>query len=155
MVGLQDLWNKIMRTNHRIRRFSSDDRGASAVEFAMIAPVMVIMLTGLLDYALAALHRMELESAARSGAQYAMIDSSDTSVIETTVQNSTNLDVADMTVTITEFCECSDGSSVDCSGTCVSGDVRGYMQISASYDYSPFILPGTMTLTGESTIRTQ
>lgn len=136
-------------------RFLRNQDGASAVEFAFIAPVMVVMLIGLLDYALAAFHRMELESATRSGAQYAMLDSSDTAVIAATVSTSTNLPSADVTVTVTEYCECSDGSSVSCAGTCVSGDVRGYMSISASYDYVPFFLPGTLTLTGDSVIRTQ
>jgi len=138
-----------------LKRFRYNQDGASAVEFALIAPVMIVMLLGLLDYAIGAFHSMELESAARSGAQYAMLDSSDTSVIQTTVENSTNLDTDNLTVTITEYCECSDGSTVACAGSCGTGDVRGYMEILATYAHTPIFLPGTMTLTGDSTIRTR
>lgn len=125
------------------------------IEFALIIPVMSIILLGLLDYALAAFHTIELESAARSGAQYAMLDSSDTALIITTVENSTFLDTSNLTVTITEFCECQDGSSVACDGACGSGNVRNYMQITADYVHTPIFLPSTMTLTGESIFRTQ
>lgn len=122
---------------------------------AIIAPTMILMLIGMVDYGLAALHTMELESAARSGAQYALIDSSNTSLIETTVENSTNLDAANLTVTVSEFCECSDGTTVDCStGTCTSGSVRTYMSIATSYSHTPILLPNTMTLTADSIVRT-
>jgi len=124
------------------------------VEFALIIPVMSIILLGLSDYAIAAFHTIELESAARSGAQYAMLDSSDTAVIITTVENSTFLDATNLTVTTTEFCECADGTTVACGGACASGNVRGYMQISAVYIHTPIFLPSTMTLTGESIFRT-
>jgi len=138
-----------------LRNFHRSQTAAVAVEFALLVPVMGIMLLGLLDYAIMAFHKMELESATRSGAQYAMLDSSDTSLISTTVENSTNLDVDNLAVTITEFCECIDGSTVSCADTCTTGSVRSYMQITAEYTHTPIFIPGTMSLTGESIIRTQ
>jgi len=137
------------------RRFHRAQGGVAALEFALLVPVMGTMLLALLDYAIAAFHTMELESATRSGAQYAMLDPSDTTVIAATVENSTLLDVDNLTVTVTEFCECSDNSSISCAGTCGTGSVRSYMQITASYTHTPIFLPGTMNLSGESIFRTQ
>lgn len=138
-----------------LRNFRRSQKAAVAIEFALLVPVMGIMLLGLLDYAIAAFHKMELESATRSGAQYAMLDSSDTALITTTVENSTFLDTGNLTVSITEFCECIDGSSVSCADTCATGSVRSYMQITAQYVHTPLFLPGTLNLSGESIIRTQ
>ncbi|HEY9079907.1 TadE family protein [Magnetovibrio sp.] len=136
-------------------RFKHSQKAAVAVEFALLVPVMGVMLLGLLDYAIVAFHKMELESATRSGAQYAMLDSSDTSLISTTVKNSTNLDTDFLEVDIAEFCECIDGSSITCADTCATGSVRSFMRITATYTHNPIFIPVTMTLTGESIIRTQ
>jgi len=116
---------------------------------------MSILLLGLIDYAIAAYHTMELESAARSGAQYAMLDASNTALISATVSNSTLLDTANLAVAVTEFCECADGTSVVCTNTCAVGSVRKYMQIDADYAHTPIFIPGIMNLSGSSTIRTK
>lgn len=139
----------------RLKAFGPSQSGIAAVEFALIAPIMMVLLLGLLDYGIAAYHSMELESAARSGAQYAMLDSSDTTLIVTTVTNSTLLDTTKLTVSVTEFCECSDGSSVVCGSTCTVDSVRKYMQIDTNYAHTPLFIPGIMNLSGASTIRTQ
>ena len=145
----------ILKPTALLRKFRRSQTAAVAVEFALLVPVMGVMLLGLLDYAIMAFHKMELESATRSGAQYAMLDSSDTALISTTVENSTNLDVNNLVVTITEFCECIDGASVSCADTCATGSVRSFMQITAQYTHTPLFIPGTMTLSVESIIRTQ
>jgi len=135
--------------------FKKSTQGAAAIEFALLVPIMGVMLLGLLDYAIAAVHTMELESATRSGAQYAMLDSSNTALVATTVENSTLLDPTKLTVTVSEFCECSDGSTISCATSCGVGSVRKFMKISADYAYTPLFIPGIMNLSGESTIRTQ
>jgi len=137
--------------------FRRNDAGASAVEFALIAPVMLVMLMGLLDYAVAVFHRTELESAARAGAQYALVDGFDATTITTAVEASTNLDTNFLTVTVTESCECPEDSppTVSCSDTCGVGSMTRYANIDLSYTHTWFFLPGTTTLTGESIIRTE
>lgn len=129
--------------------------GVAAVEFALIVPVMLIILMGLLDYAIAVFHKMELESAVRSGAQYALVQDSNSATIIGVVEASTNLEIANVTVTVTESCECSDGSAIACAGTCLTDPVRHYTTVTANYIHTWFFLPGTQTLTQSITIRTQ
>jgi hypothetical protein len=133
----------------------ADELGVAAIEFAMVTTVLLIILMGLLDYGIAVINKMELESSTRSGAQYALLDSSSTAVIVSTVENSLTLPEADTSVTVTEFCECSDGIAISCDDTCGTGNVRHFMTITASYNYTPFFLPGPFVISGESVIRTQ
>ncbi|MFC1673152.1 TadE/TadG family type IV pilus assembly protein [Pseudomonadota bacterium] len=139
-----------------IRSLRDNESGASAVEFALIAPVMSLMLLGLLDYAVAVFHKMELASAVRSGSQYALVDTTDVTTITNVVNSSTNLDTNNMTITVTEFCECSDASTISCSGSsCASGPVRRFTTVTADYVHTWIFLPGTKTLSESSTLRTQ
>lgn len=136
--------------------FTKCDSGASAVEFALIAPVMTLLLLGLLDYAIAVFHEMELSSAVRAGSQYALVDTTNTTSITNVVNSSTNLDTNLLTVTVSEFCECSDAATVACSGgSCASGSVRHFTTVTADYVHTWLFLPGTRTLSESSTIRTQ
>lgn len=50
------------------------ERGASIVEFALIAPVLALLVMGALDLSRAYRMQIRLENAAREGAQYAQIE---------------------------------------------------------------------------------
>ena len=55
------------------RRSIADERGAAAVEFALIAPLLVLILFAITEFGLA-LNKMEVyTSAAREGARYAAV----------------------------------------------------------------------------------
>lgn len=140
---------------HRLGFFASSQDGVAAVEFALIAPVLFIMLLGILDYAMAIFNKMELEAAVRAGAQYALVKDSSSADITTVVTNSTNLTVANINVTTAEFCECSDGSPVACDGICAVSYVRSYTTVTANYIHTWIFLPGTQTLTKSVTLRTK
>jgi len=137
-------------------RFARHAGGAAAVEFALLAPVLVVILSGIVGYGLAMFDKIDLVSASRAGAQFALIDSSDTSAIRNAVRDATGLDIASGNVTITEYCECLDASTVACGGTCGDGsDNRYFMTITATYDHTLLLIGNTVTLTGETTVRIQ
>jgi Flp pilus assembly protein TadG len=52
----------------RIRRWR-DDRGAAAVEFAIIAPVLILLLFGIVEYGLVFNAQLQLTGAAREAAR--------------------------------------------------------------------------------------
>ncbi|MEO5337543.1 MAG: pilus assembly protein [Magnetospirillum sp. WYHS-4] len=123
-----------------IRRWVGNERGASAVEFALLAPTLLVVAMGVIDLGLGMFHKMELAGAARAGAQYAILKGYSSSTIQTVVQGSTNL--TGITVVSSRSCECSNGStpsgtapSCTCSGSGVT--VQKFISVTASYSYTP------------------
>jgi Flp pilus assembly protein TadG len=55
-----------------VRALRSNRSGVAAAEFALIAPVMLILLLGVYDIGNAIQQRLQLEQAVRAGAQYAL-----------------------------------------------------------------------------------
>ena len=122
-----------------IRSFRADRRGSTAVEFALIMPVLLLFLGGVVDFGRAFYYRTELDQALRSGMQYTLKAPTDTAGIASVIQQSTALPItAKIPVT---FCECYDGTTVSCSGgTCSAlGPIRNYVKLEATYAYAPMI----------------
>jgi Flp pilus assembly protein TadG len=69
-------------------RLRHDRRGVSAIEFAAIAPIMVIAMLGAYDLGNAAQQQIDLQEAVRSGGAYAMGHPTDVAGIQTIVANS-------------------------------------------------------------------
>jgi Flp pilus assembly protein TadG len=65
-----------------------DRRGVSALEFAIVAPVMVTLMLGAYDLGNAAQRQIDLQEAVRSGGAYALNHPTDVSGIRTIVTNS-------------------------------------------------------------------
>ena len=131
-------------------------RGAAAVEFAIMVPVIAALVAGLADFGMAMFDKMELTSAARAGAQMALLDSSSSSVIKQVVVDSTDIGITTSDVTTTLACECADGTSVTCGATCSdSSSNQYYYSVNVSYDHTLLITGTTITLTGSATVRTQ
>ncbi len=61
-------------------RLSSDERGASAVEFAIIATVLFTLLAGITQFGITFFHYLEICHAAREGARWAALDHDNGSV---------------------------------------------------------------------------
>jgi Flp pilus assembly protein TadG len=145
------------------RFFHSNESGASAIEFAMISAFFAIILLNIVDIAMFMYDKMEITSAVRAGAQYALVDSANATaaLIEGVVQDSSSLSGVTVTVN-TNLCGCSDGTSFACDSgsTCDSGTTTGrtqtYTYISADYTHTWIFYPGTnTTISADATIRTQ
>lgn len=54
-------------------RFAADDRGATLVEFALVAPVLILLLVACLDFARVMNAYVTIENASREGARYAVV----------------------------------------------------------------------------------
>lgn len=146
----------------RTTRLGSSRRGAAAVEFALLAPIVIAALAGLANYGMAMFEKMELESAARAGAQIAITARASTSVIQNAVVNATNLSITTSDVTLTESCWCADiSASATCGSTCTDGDPAQYfmtVSVSKTFDYMfgiDYLIGANTTLTGSVKVRTQ
>ena len=153
------------------------DSGSAAVEFAISAPILVVLALGIADYGALMTNAASLEGATRAIAEYArnspacnktgntswLTDSScvtGISNLATTLQsNDTSLSSATFAplvpqATPANYCTCSDGSSVSCSSTsCALSDPRvvQYIRISATQTFSPLFavidVPGLFSTT--------
>lgn len=105
-----------------IQTFLRNNRGNVAVEFALIAPVFVIMLIGVVDVGKLAMERSDMLAAARSGGQYFMAGGTDTTRAETIIKASWTGRPEDGSVSVTRVCTCA-GALAACDQVCASGDV--------------------------------
>jgi Flp pilus assembly protein TadG len=128
-----------------LRRLRAAQSGNAAVEFALLVPIVMILLAGLFDYGMVVRLSMQLNSAARAGVQYATIYPADTDGVQRAARNSVN--DSSMTVfTPDVFCTC--GSSTasrlsTCNGTAICGagvTNRNYVSVQVQRSYTP-ILP--------------
>ena len=58
----------------RIRKDGRTERGASAVEFALTVPFLLLLVAGVINFGFAFAEQLALDNAAREGARYAVVD---------------------------------------------------------------------------------
>lgn len=114
------------------------NRGIAATEFAMVAPVLLLLLLGTFDVANLVQTTIQLERATRAGAQLAAADSSNLSAIRQQVIAAwPELTLEDVPLPV-HACECA-GVAVACGGTCAGGLVQT-VTVTAQRSLSPFLL---------------
>ena len=153
---------------YAIRFLRRHDKGAAAVEFALMVPVLMLVSVGVADFALIMNENMVLSNAANAGAHYALADSSLTEAqIEAVVEEAGNFNAANLTVTVNWRCECADGTVIACTGvSCTAaeddsgeGDMakRQYVVVTVTESYSTLFsypwLESPQTLTGYAEMR--
>jgi Flp pilus assembly protein TadG len=140
--------------------------GAAAVEFALTAPILVVLALGVADYGALMTNLASLQGATRALAEYARGSAACAGgglsnsncvtgmnyLVSTLQSNDTSLSsasfsypTADLSAAGANYCTCVDGNVVSCSsGTCnVSGDTRRveYIQVTATQSISPVLAP--------------
>jgi Flp pilus assembly protein TadG len=137
-------------------------RGIATIEFALIAPLLLLLVAGVLDYTMLMRTAIAVADAARAGAQYGSLSSanaSNTAGMQSAAINAAP-DINGLTVTAVKVCQCSDGSTVNCSGgTCTTGPVRIYAQVTVqatcSAIFSYLQLPFTGVVVSKASMRAQ
>jgi len=103
------------------------------VEFALISPLLLLALAGVLNYAMALRTASCLTDAARIGAWWG-------SESVTNASNAAGMQaaalaaapgIAGMTATAVKSCKCANGSAVSCTGSCSSGNMLIYVSVTA------------------------
>jgi len=122
----------------------SAEQGASAIEFALLSPVLIIALLGTVDVGQALTQQMALGSLLRTGAQSA-IAGSDTSTVKRVLLAAK--DDASVSVDVAQICACPESpqEAVDCSTTCAGpGPTAVYYSLTAEKSFSGIFLSGTL-----------
>lgn len=88
-----------------LRAALRDERGVSAVEFALIAPVLLLILVGILDIGRAVNAYVTVSNAAREGTRYLAVHptAAPSAIASTVHQRVVPLDPAQVTVTASYF----------------------------------------------------
>ena len=151
----------------RLRRhLAGDTRGAAMLELALLSPVLLVMLVGVVDGAMWIMARQSVERAARAGAEYAVANGYDSAAISAAITSAAAPHSKMMTAIAatplpTNWCGCASNTTITaatCGSTCASGLKAGsYVTTSARSTYT-FVLhrPGTQrtqTVSSSTTVR--
>jgi len=89
---------------HKVCGSFRKQRGAAAVEFAVVAPIFVLLLFGMIEYGRMVMVQQMLTNATREGARRAVLDGTTLANVKTTVRDyltSGNITVYDNEITVT------------------------------------------------------
>lgn len=140
------------------------DRGAAAVEFALVLPVLVMLLVGIVDFGMATNAQAIAGNAARDGARAASLGAKKADACEAALKASSSLlNFADTgscgtsTPSIAVTCQ-TPGGAACASDFDTSREIGGTAVVTVTYVYhwiSPavFGLPGTTTITKSAYMR--
>jgi len=131
------------------------------VEFAVILPLLVLMLVGTIDLARVFYEGITVANAARHGAQFGSLSPTQSADIlgmeATALQDAINIE--GVSCTAEQFCECPNGSPVDCGGDCGGAQKRIFVRVLMEKTFNMVIpfpgLPQTVVLSREAIMRAQ
>jgi len=135
----KNMWSRLWRATD----------GLGAVEFGFIAPVLLVLILGILDFGMAFWEQMQISNAADAGAQWAMSNTFNATSITSITQHATNLSSVQVDPAPQQVCGCprTGGTGVDtgygtapssCT-TCPDGTAaKTYVVVNTRICYSTF-----------------
>ena len=115
--------------------------GSILLEFALVTPVICLMLIAMADLGRFGLQKSALLQGAREGAQYGIMVQGDTTNTNTTAQSATGL--TGVTATSSYFYECTAGVSVPAGTVCGSGQtLKTYLTVTVSKSFTSIMASG-------------
>jgi Flp pilus assembly pilin Flp len=138
-------------------RLVRDARGVAAVEFAVMLPLLVLVLLGVLDLGQASEQTIRLEAAARAGAQYGLYFPEDGAGITQRVRDALPSGWTDITVAPPAMvCECPASGTIACANAASCAEpVRRFLPITVTRPFEARLLTRITQLTGDVTLRLQ
>jgi Flp pilus assembly protein TadG len=147
-----------MARRFRLIDASACHDGATAIEFALIASILSVMVLGVIDFGRIIWWRMELQNAAHAGADYLEQNGYNVTSVQNAVIDATDLPLTASNITVnasghgSTSCGCPSGSGIamgkTCGSTCTIGSnsygtATGYSIITVTYDFKTlFPWPG-------------
>ena len=136
--------------------------GSADVELAMVLSLLVLMALGTTDFARVFYAGITVRSAARAAVAYGSQDSG-TATNYPAMRNAATADAADVTgvtATATHYCQCTDGTTVNCtSGLCGGSAPQMYVRATATKTFTTIInypqIPHTVAMNHTAIMRVQ
>jgi Flp pilus assembly protein TadG len=139
-------------------RHSLGCRGSVAAEFAVAAPIILLIIAAAADFGSLIKQSAALTGATRIGAEYARFHSADLTGIKDAMQTSMSFNPPlSFPASFPQSCECDDGTATACSQSCATvgrpGPNRVFMRITANQAVAPLVswpgLPRSLSSTTE------
>jgi len=127
----------------------ADRRGAAGVEFALLMPVLTLLLMGMFDYGQLAYQTMQVSAAAHAGADYALHNGWNLTAVQSAVTNATTLAsvAASPAPTLSKACIVGGALVITTGSSCTSGATPGsYAIIHAQAPFSPLVTWSALSL---------
>ncbi len=118
-------------------RFCGDERGIGAIEFAILSPILILVVFGMIVGAAYAAQLLDTRAAVQAGAKYVLQGGSDNSAIRTVALAAWLNKPTGGDVTVSRYCVCG-GVVSDCAALCMTTNKapEAYIQIEASATWS-------------------
>jgi len=153
--------------NKNKRNYFQNEKGVAAVEFALIAPILMMILIGIIDFGMYINQKMHLENTARAAAEYVMKGGDEADVQSNVINVTDRLKVEneeDLNVEMENLCECDSGVKISCSAASVcsssgTGYKRRFFTVRINMNYSTIFpypgFPSSMTLSGHARLQVE
>lgn len=145
----------------RRRRHIRTDRGASAVEFALIAPILLLLLIGIINFGLLFGQSLAISNAARQAARYAVVQGNSCDSVKSQAVSAASplvsITAANVDVSRPGLGSCSGATTEACksSSTTLTDNVTVTLTYTAQVPVASFVpgLGSTKTLRGKGVFR--
>jgi Flp pilus assembly protein TadG len=150
----------------RFARLARDDRGASIIELALVAPVLASLLIGMVDLSRAYSYKLKLEQAAQRAIEKVQAYQTSTSTYGTLQSEAAAAaGVPTSNVTIDYWLECDGTRAASYESVCAGGQTYGrWISVTVQGTFTPMFRSkyypransdGTFTIQGKTGMRTQ
>jgi Flp pilus assembly protein TadG len=132
--------------------------GAVATEFALMAPAIISIAAGIVDFGMLATKSAALAGTTRVGAEYARLHPVDRTGTQNLMQRSmVFMPALAFPANFPQSCGCDDGIAIACSASCAAagrpGPNRVFISVSASQGFTPLVpwpgIPASLSATTE------
>lgn len=140
-----------------------NNEGTAAIEFGLLAPVLLILLVGLVEVGFSVRESMMVNEAVEAGASYATQYGWDSAGISSAVTSATAATGVTATPAPQTYCGCPTATGVTttlCTSTCTGGGSPGqYVRVDATIPHATILsylgLPIPASLTAHAVVRIQ
>lgn len=141
-------------------RYIKDKEGAAAVEFALLAPLFIMLIMGIADFGVYVNKSMQLENLARAAVEYVVKGGDEENVQSDILEASLPpSELEEVTAEGETTCECSSsGTAGVCGTSCENGAYqRRFYSMSITRTYNPLFaypgLPEQIVITGAARLQ--
>ena len=118
----------------------TDRSGAAVVEFALVSPLILILMVGAIDITLLIFNRTDMFSAVQSGIQYFMVGGKDIEEAEAIVDSMWHTRPEGATLSVERFCMCGDVQATCLSNCPDQSQPVSYHRIKVWARYKPLLM---------------